>query len=134
MNQKSLFLFICSFVLSFASFSQCAIKGTLLDTANNPLSFAAVGLLNYKDSSVYKGVLADENGNYCFEKINKGAYFLKISSVGFNTYYSDKVMYDSINLLVIPIISLKSAGIDLNEVSITVQKKIVEFKNGNVTV
>lgn len=134
MRQKISLLFIYFFTVNFASFSQCALQGVLLDTINNPIPYGAVGLLNSKDSSVYKGVLADVEGKYCFEKINKGTYLVQISAVGFNTQYSEKIEFDSINSLIIPTIYLNSAGINLVEVSVSVQKKTVEFKDGNIIV
>ncbi|MBA2611248.1 MAG: TonB-dependent receptor [Bacteroidetes bacterium] len=134
MRQKIIILFIYCSTISFNSLSQCAIQGILIDTTHNPISFAAVGLLNAEDSSVYKGGITDDQGKYCFEKINRGVYFIKVSSVGFNTQYSNKVEYDSINPIMIPTMSLSSAGINLNEVAVTAQKKTVEFKNGNIIV
>ena len=117
-----------------ASFSQCAINGAVIDSLNAPLPFTAIGLLKIKDSSIYKGVITNQDGKYCFENINKDNYFLKITATGFNTFYSDKIEYDSLNSVTLPSIKLNSKGIDLNEVSVVVQKKIVEFKNGNITV
>lgn len=90
--------------------------------------------MKIKDSSIYKGVITNQDGKYCFENINKDNYFLKITATGFNTFYSDKIEYDSLNLVTLPSIKLNSKDIDLNEVSVVVQKKIVEFKIGNITV
>ena len=134
MNPKNFILSICFLILNFVSFSQCAIQGVLMDTVNNPVPFATIGLFNAKDSSVYKGIFTDIQGSYCFENLNKGAYFLKVSSIGFNTHYSNNIDYDSITPVVIPTISLSSTQINLDEVSVTVQKKTVEFKNGNIIV
>ncbi len=134
MNKKKIFLSFYFLILNFVSFSQCAIQGVLMDTVNNPVPFATIGLFNAKDSSVYKGIFTDIQGGYCFENLNKGTYFLKVSSIGFNTHYSNNIEYDSITAVVIPTISLSSAEINLDEVSVTVQKKTVEFKNGNIIV
>lgn len=114
--------------------AQCAIKGKISDTLQAPIAFNAIGLLNQADSSIVKGVMTDDNGHYCFENITKGSYLVKVSAIGYSTYYSEKIEYDSITAIQLPIIILKAGSINLNEVSIAAQKKTIEYKNGNVIV
>lgn len=134
-HAKQFILLLCFLLASkLVMHSQCAIKGKLLDTLQAPISFNPIGLINQNDSSIVKGVMTDIEGDFCFENIKKGSYLLKISAIGFNTYYTDKIEYDSITSLVIPNIALHSNGINLNEVSVAAQKKTVEYKNGNVIV
>jgi hypothetical protein len=121
-------LYACSF------YSQCAIKGTVTDSLKAPLSFNAIGLLNHSDSSIVKGVMTDDQGAFCFENIKKGSYQLKISVIGFKTYYSDVIAYDSLTPISLTPIQLKAGSINLNEVSVAAQRKTIEYKNGNVTV
>ena len=132
-NTNPLFLLFCFlFASSYVLHSQCAMQGKLADAQQAPISFNAIALINHNDSSIVKGVITDIDGNYCFESIKKGTYQLKISAIGFATYYSDKIEYDSITSLTIPNINLQAGGVNLNEVSIAAQKKVVEFKNGNI--
>ena len=132
--QKLIFLFCFLIASKLEMHSQCAIKGKLADTLQASISFNPIGLLNFNDSSIVKGVMTDVDGNYCFEGIKKGSYRLQISAIGFITFYSEKIDYDSVTPLVIPNIYLQSNGINLNEVSVAAQKKTVEYKNGNVIV
>ncbi len=134
LTAKFLWLIICLLSLRFALQSQCAIQGNLSDTLNAPVSFNAIGLLNYSDSSIIKGAMTDVDGNYCFEGLKKGNYILKTTAIGFNTFYSDKIEYDSLHPILYPLIQLHSGSINLNEVSVAAQKKTVEFKNGNIIV
>lgn len=134
LTKQFILLFCFLDALSRHSYAQCAIQGKLVDTLRAPIAFNPVGLLNFKDSSIIKGVMTDINGNYCFEGLKKGSYRLQISAIGFNTFYSDKIEYDSATAQIIPDINLRSNGINLNEVSIAAQKKTVEYKNGNVIV
>ena len=134
-QSKKLILLFCFLFASKAMLhSQCAIQGNVTDSLQIPLPFNSIALINYKDSSIIKGVMTDENGHYCFENLIKGPYQLKISVIGFTTYYSDKIEYDSINSISFPTINLRAGGINLNEVSVNAQKKTVEFKNGNIIV
>ncbi|MBP8033733.1 MAG: TonB-dependent receptor [Bacteroidia bacterium] len=115
-------------------YSQCAISGQLSDSLKAPIVFNAIGLLNANDSSIVKGVMTDDKGAYCFENIKKGTYQLKVSAIGFDTYYSNTLEYDSVTPITLPNITLKARSINLNEVSVAAQKKTIEYKNGNVIV
>ncbi|MES2513149.1 MAG: outer membrane beta-barrel protein, partial [Bacteroidota bacterium] len=132
-NKKALWFITCLLTLQFGIQAQCAIEGSLSDSLRVPVPYNAIGLLNFKDSSIVKGVITDEEGHYCFESITKGIYLLKISALGFNTFCSAKIVYDSIGVISYPLIQLQTGGINLNEVSVAAQKKTVEFKNGNIT-
>ena len=120
--------------LHFNSFSQCAINGNVLDSLGASLPFTQIGLLLQKDSAIYKGAITNQDGKYCFENIKKGDYFIKITAPGFNVFYSKKIEYDSLKPISLESFTLNSRGINLSEVSVTTQKQIVEFKNGNITV
>lgn len=132
--KKLMLLFTYLLASKYSLNAQCAIKGKISDTLQAPIAFNAIGLLNQADSSIVKGVMTDDNGHYCFENITKGSYLVKVSAIGYSTYYSEKIEYDSITAIQLPIIILKAGSINLNEVSIAAQKKTIEYKNGNVIV
>lgn len=132
---KNLIVFCCVLIASSQSINaQCAIQGKLTDTLQAPISYNAIGLLHAADSSIVKGVMTDENGDYCFENIKKGSYQLKISAIGYDVYNSDVFEYDSLTPVTMPPIMLKAGSINLSEVSVAAQKKTIEYKNGNVVV
>ncbi len=132
--KKIIYLLLFLHALTQTSYAQCALQGKLADTLQAPISFNPIGLLNFNDSTIVKGVMTDADGNYCIDGIKKGSYRLKVSAIGFSTYYSDKIDYDSVTSQIIPNINLRTNGINLNEVSVAAQKKTVEYKNGNVIV
>ncbi|WP_317900014.1 outer membrane beta-barrel protein [Aurantibacillus circumpalustris] len=128
-------ILICFFTLVLVSSeAQVLIKGSVIDSLSNPVSFCAVGLLAKADSSIYKGNLTDVIGSFVFEKIPKGIYLIKIDHVGFAPTWSDPIEVDSINNVALNPVQLKSSGIDLKEVGIVTIKDPLEFKNGNITV
>lgn len=133
---KILYVFLLNILLASIQNinAQCSITSRVTDSLNTPIAFNPIGLLNFKDSSVVKGIMTDENGNFCFENLKKGTYRLQINAIGHHTFYSDKIIYDSSNTVAIPTIIIKNTGINLNEIAVAAQKKTVEFKNGNVTV
>ncbi|MCK0144918.1 TonB-dependent receptor [Arenibacter sp. F26102] len=56
------------------------VSGTIVDSENNPVSFANVFIENLK-----KGGMADEFGQYTLTEIPYGEWQIKVSSVGFRT-------------------------------------------------
>lgn len=126
-------IFVSLFLLSsFTGFSQCAIKGKIVDSVQAAIPYVPVALISSKDSSIYKGAVTDQDGNYCFEKIIKGEYFIKIVAVGYDTFYSSKIESDSINLISMPAFKLSSSSSNLKEVEVTAFKPTMEFKKGMI--
>ncbi len=111
-----------------------SIRGRIVDSTQSPVPFATVALLKAADSSVYKGTLSDEKGIYFFEQLQKGNYFLRVQTIGYEEQYSAVLVADSSYPVEVPDLLLRVNGIHLNEVAITAIKKTVEFKNGNVIV
>lgn len=121
-------------VFSKSVFSQCSIKGNIIDSTKAPVPFATIALIRSQDSSIFKGAITDEIGNYCFSNIKSGNYLLKISTVGFSTKYSFLIKFDSSVSVTIPDIILTSQAKKLDEISITAIKSPIEFKDGNIIV
>jgi hypothetical protein len=93
---KTLILwFILLLASKYAIIAQCAISGQLSDSLKAPIVFNAIGLLNANDSSIVKGVMTDDQGAFVLKILKKEAYQLKISAIGFKTYYSNVIEYDS---------------------------------------
>lgn len=78
-------LFCCVFMLHAASGQ---IYGTFTTAEGQPVPFANVLLLNGADTSLVKAVLTDEKGLYLIAAIPPGRYFLRFSSIGFETWHS----------------------------------------------
>lgn len=127
-----LLCFSFSFLLHFTCISQCRIKGSITDSLKTPIPYTPVGLLNSKDSSIYKGEISDPQGNYCFENIQNGSYFIKITAIGYQTFYSEKINLDSTQDIHLPAFVLKNNGSTLNEVEVAAFKPTIEFKKGDV--
>ncbi|MBS1635797.1 MAG: TonB-dependent receptor [Bacteroidetes bacterium] len=128
-------LLLCSwFLCTHIAMAQCSVHGMLHDTLGHPIPFNAVALIQNHDSSIVKGVMTQEDGSFCFESISKGIYRIKVSAIGYETFFSESLDYDSTHAMQVPDIRLRSGQINLNEVSVSAQKKTIEFKNGNVIV
>ncbi|MEO6302304.1 MAG: outer membrane beta-barrel protein [Bacteroidia bacterium] len=123
---------MCS-IFASASFAQ-TINGKIIDSLNAPVPFATIALLKAKDSLPVKGNITNDKGEYGFESVVPGNYMIKAFSVGYKETYSTAFTLDSAATYSVPDITLGTKEVNLNEVSVTVQKKLIEFKNGNVTV
>lgn len=118
--------------ISITSYSQNYIKGNITDSTQVPVPFSAMALLNAKDSSLVKGNISDSAGNFMFEKIKAGEYFVKFSAVGYRPSTSAVFSVDSLSQITLPSQVLKVEGVNLKEVSVAVYKPAIEFKKGMV--
>ena len=80
---KSIATLFFLFVISL-SFSQ-NVKGTISDETNEPLPFANIIIYQEGISNPLTGVVSDDEGNYQFINLERGKYWLEVSSLGFQT-------------------------------------------------
>lgn len=88
-------IFLLCFIIPLFSFSTRVfnggtIKGTLLDDKKNPVPFSTIVLNNAKDSSLYKGEITNEKGEFVFENVKEGDFYIQIRVIGFKTIDSKK--------------------------------------------
>ena len=74
-------------VLLFCTLSNTfgQISGQVVDSKKEPIPFANVLLLSPADSSLTKGTLSDESGQFIFDDIPSGEYFIRLQFVGYQT-------------------------------------------------
>jgi len=123
------FLFLWSFVLLYvqSGLGQAIIKGNVTDSLNIPVPYAAVGLLNTKDSSLIKGALCNDSGVYTFDNIKPGAYLIKVQVIGYSEQFSQVVKADSI-INIVPVIQMKGSGNNLKAVRVVADKPFMEHQ------
>ncbi|HEU4497329.1 MAG TPA: outer membrane beta-barrel family protein [Flavobacterium sp.] len=109
-------------LLPLGSLAQHSLSGSVLDAESRPVPFSDAILLQ-RDSLPYKNVQADELGNFGLNGILKGAYILKISSVGFSDKFQDIKMESDLTLQ--PII-LEASSKTLESVEIVSRRPIVK--------
>ncbi|MCE3228772.1 MAG: hypothetical protein K0S32_3323 [Bacteroidetes bacterium] len=125
-------LFSFFLVLTGSSIAQNKIEGAIVDDKDQPSSFCALALLKSGDSSQVKGNITDADGKFSFEAIPSGTFIIKASASGFDDGYSGVIIIDSLSKINLEPIVLKTKAVNLNEVAVTVIRKPVEFKNGNI--
>lgn len=128
------YFYLLCLLLVFKIVTAQNINGTLLDSLQQPVPFVAAGLLKANDSIPIKGTNTNENGIFNFDNIKPGKYVILVEAAGYGKTFSKTYSVDSINTTNMEPLVLKSQVVNLGEVAVTFVKKLVEFKNGNITV
>ncbi len=131
---RTIFL-LCLFFLSVARvFSQGIIQGKVSDNQSNGISFANVLLRSPSDSVLIKGAISDESGNYVFEEVPKGEYFLETFFVGYSKSYTPVFSFLGTETLGLKTITLNEDVQNLDEVTVMATKPLFEMEMGKMVV
>jgi outer membrane receptor protein involved in Fe transport len=123
-------VFLTSFsLISSAQSEGGKVAGTVIDGSQKTVASSTITLLRAKDSSVAKISAADKNGNFEFEKISWGKYFVSVSAVGHQKGYSEifEISAEK-NSVVLKTIELIPQSKSLGAVTLTAKKPLVEQK------
>lgn len=86
MKKISIIIFLAIATQAFAQ--QYCIRGNVADKASHEsIPYANISLLNANDSSMVKGCISDESGNFLLSTNQKGSYILRISMVGYERLF-----------------------------------------------
>lgn len=122
---RTLFLLLVN--LSTTSYAQIEISGGIVDETVDPLPYVTTILAKATDSSLVKATITDKLGKFLFPKIAPGTYFIKASSIGFKTYFSNTITVVqspiSLDTIVLEIVTES-----LDEVTIMAEKPIIEVR------
>ena len=124
------FLLLLALLLSIFSSAQnsMSLAGKINNEIYHPLELAAVVLKNI-DSVYVADVFTGSNGEFAFQKIPKGLFYLEVSYLGYDKYFSSVIDFKL--SMVLPAISLKK-NTTLKEIDITKTKNAIEFKAGKM--
>ena len=118
-------LLSASFVLAQTPATKGKVSGAILDEKSQPFPFVNVLLLKAKDSTLSKGLAADENGKFLFDQVDAGDYLTLVSMVGYQKSYS-KSFSVSDKIVSLPSFTLQPESKALNEVTVTAKKPFIE--------
>ena len=127
-KKQSLFFIqlLCFLFLHLTAFSQNNIKGKVVGK-ESVISFANTILYNAIDSSFVKGNLSDENGQYTFNNLKDGSYYITGSMMGFTNVSSQVFKLSNGVTFTVPDIVLGEQVV-LDEVLVKVEKPLYEQK------
>jgi Outer membrane protein beta-barrel family len=124
-------LFLLLLFTQFAFAQKIIVKGSVLDSASNPLQYATVMLLSVKDSSLVNFGRTNHNGAFELKNINSANYLFKITYVGHQSYLKLIVPADAI-LVDLGIIKLQPISKELAEVTVKAEKVPVTIKGDTI--
>jgi hypothetical protein len=113
-------VFISVVIISFLSqhvVAQSSVSGRVEEQGNKILPYVNVLLLQERDSSLTKGTISDEEGNYTFEGIKKGRYLIKTRLLGYKSAFSSSFLVEDANYQIDPFEMIQEESV-LNEVTI----------------
>lgn len=98
------------------------VSGTVSDMQNNPVSFVNVIVRTQQDSTIVKGTSTDDDGFYKLINLEKGAYVLQYSFIGFKPI-SKLITIE--NDMVLETIVLEEDAESLDEISIVAKRPTI---------
>ena len=105
------------------------ISGSVKDASAKAVEGGTVTLHKSKDSSLVKVSLTNKQGDYEFEKITDGKYFVRVSAVNLSAASSDVFEISSVNNAIqLTEFQLAPAGKSLGEVTVSARRPFVENK------
>ncbi|PQJ10245.1 hypothetical protein CJD36_016295 [Flavipsychrobacter stenotrophus] len=123
-----LLLLLCSTICSLA---QPRITGAVKNSANIPLPYCAVALMDSAGHTTLKGTITGEDGRFVIDIPVPGHYRVQVRLMGYTEYVSGVVNIDSLAVDQGAIV-LRYATHGLAEAAVKAQRPLVEFKNGTI--
>lgn len=125
---------IMVFQLVTSAFSQGIIQGKVNTSESKSISFANVLLRTPTDSALIKGAISDESGNFVFQEIPKGEYFVETFFVGYSKSYTPIFSFLGTETLGLETITLTEESKNLDEVTVNATRPLFEMEMGKMVV
>ncbi|GAB3933977.1 outer membrane beta-barrel family protein [Larkinella terrae] len=103
------------------------VRGLVIDPAQKPSEFVTILLLKAKDSTLVKGVVTNDKGQYEFDNVAVGGYRVATSLIGFKKVYSEPFAIDAVTPEVqVKTLTMVEEAKSLNEVKVVAKKPFIE--------
>ena len=125
-----LLLFVVALLLTNGIWAQGRVTGKVLDAnSGEAIEYASVALLRPSDSSLVTGDVTVANGSFSITA-TYGKYLLRVSFMGYNTYYHSQVITLSKSQAVVNLgkIKIKPSATMMDEVVVTASRSMVEYQ------
>ncbi len=116
-------------LVSFGQMNSGKVSGTVIDGSARTIESATITLHRTKDSSVAKMSVASKSGNFVFEGIDQGKYFVSITAVGHQKGYSETFEISAaMSSVVLKTIELIPQAKSIEGVTVSSKKPLIEQK------
>lgn len=128
-------IFILQSFLSLANEGGVTLKGRVIDTVNNPMLFVTVLLKSSADSLLYKGEITNDQGQFMFENVKEGNFYLQIDIAGYEKTTINSIQI-TLNDTVLDLgnIILKPITKELAAVKVQAEKPFIEQQTDKTVV
>lgn len=130
--KKAIATFLLVSILSLQVFSQTTsslVSGMVADNQKKPLASVTVSIMKAADSSLIKAAITNEAGNFSFENIPFGSYYINASAINFSNLNSNVFELNSSLLIkTFDAIVLQAAPKMLSDVTVSTKKPFIEQK------
>ena len=127
MNTKLLTAILLLFAHSLWAGDTGKLSGKIQDLNNSALPFVSILLKQSNDSVLYKVEVSNEQGEFIFEKIAPGNYYLEIQNIGFEAFIKKDLIVSALNdNLDLGVLTLSPKSTGLKEITVMEQKPFIE--------
>jgi iron complex outermembrane receptor protein len=127
-QMRILLLLVLLIILSCESLEAQQVKGLITDTQGKPLANASVALKKSKDSSVVKLSISDSSGQFEFQTITPGNYFVATSHIGYSPRNSTTFDVEDGRVITTPVIGLVPAAREMGTAMVAASRPLVEVR------
>lgn len=121
------FLLLCSLILLCTCVRAQKITGVLIDgNSQEPVGFANLALYD-KAGKMVTGTSSDIDGRYEIDAAMAGTYRLEASFLGYATQSQKVTLVEGEGTLELPAITLSEGGNNLDEVTVTAERAVMEL-------
>lgn len=125
------FVFTILSLPGFAQWGNGKINGSIIGENTKAIEAATVTLLRAGDSALIKSSASGKSGNFSFDNIAEGRYFVSVSAVAHQTAYSEIAELTAANTTItLKIIKLPASSKSLGTVTVTAKKPLIEQRPG----
>ena len=127
---KTILLSVVALFATISTLSAQKIKGTVANADGSAAGFATVMLYNTADSALVKGAITDDNGQYEFEQIPSGHYFINVQLLGSGNGAAPVFDYNGGDKI-IEKVTLRENTEELTQVTVVARRPLVEVRADN---
>ena len=98
------------------------------ETLSNAVEYASVALYNQETKKAVDGTMADDKGKFSITRIASGTYYLMISFIGYDNKTIDSIKIEKGKDVDLGVIKLKEKVRQLDEVTVSAEKSLIEEK------
>lgn len=124
---QKLFLSAALLALGLSAATAQKISGKALLPDGKPAEFATIMLMNAADSTLAKGAVAELDGAYELPNPKAGEYYLHVSLISYDKYFSPVFNYNGGDLTLDPV-KLGIQATELSTVTVAAKKPLIEVK------